>query len=121
MMNFLTLGIFWVGRQTQLNHLARSYRSLSWIHLVFLFAVSTTPFSTTLAGLLGEHCAARRGLVLQLDVRDRHGPGERRHAATDVYRDQATHCDRAGAVRVRGAAVRDQHLCKYRVHRGRAA
>jgi len=47
-MSFLTLGIFWVGQQTQLNHLARSDRSLSWIHLAFLFAVSITPFSTTL-------------------------------------------------------------------------
>ena len=47
-MSFLTLGIFWVGQQTQLNNLARSDRSLSWIHLMFLFAVSITPFSTTL-------------------------------------------------------------------------
>jgi uncharacterized membrane protein len=47
-MSFLTLGIFWVGQQTQLNHLERSERSLSWIHLVFLFAVTLTPFSTTL-------------------------------------------------------------------------
>ena len=47
-MSFLTLGIFWVGQQSQLNHLARSDRSLSWIHLFFLFAVSMTPFSTTL-------------------------------------------------------------------------
>jgi len=47
-MSFLTLSIFWVGQQTQLNHLRRSNRALSWIHLVFLFAVSMTPFSTTL-------------------------------------------------------------------------
>ena len=47
-MTFMTLGIFWVGQQTQLNHLVRSDRSLSWIHLVFLFAVSMTPFSTML-------------------------------------------------------------------------
>jgi uncharacterized membrane protein len=47
-MSFLTLGIFWVGQQTQLNHLERSERSLSWIHLVFLFGVSLTPFSTSL-------------------------------------------------------------------------
>lgn len=47
-MTFMTLGIFWVGQQTQLNHLERSDRSLTWIHLVFLFAVSMTPFSTTL-------------------------------------------------------------------------
>lgn len=47
-MSFLTLGIFWVGQQTQLNHFARSDRNLTWIHLVFLFAVSLTPFSTAL-------------------------------------------------------------------------
>ncbi|SRR5712691_7805228 len=47
-MTFMTLGIFWVGQQTQLNHLERSDRSLTWIHLVFLFAVSLMPFSTTL-------------------------------------------------------------------------
>jgi len=48
LMSFITLGIFWVGQQTQLNHLSRSNRSLSWIHISFLFAVSITPFSTTL-------------------------------------------------------------------------
>jgi TMEM175 potassium channel family protein len=47
-MSFLTLGIFWVGQQTQLNHLERSERSLTWLHLLFLFAVSLTPFSTAL-------------------------------------------------------------------------
>jgi TMEM175 potassium channel family protein len=48
MMSFLTLGIFWVGQQTQLNHLTRSDRSLSWIHILFLFAVTITPYSTKL-------------------------------------------------------------------------
>jgi uncharacterized membrane protein len=48
LMSFLTLGIFWVGQQTQLNHLERSARSLSWMHLVFLFAVTLIPFSTHL-------------------------------------------------------------------------
>ena len=48
MMSFLTLGIFWVGQQTQLNHLQRSDRSLTWIHLAFLFVVKVTPFSTAL-------------------------------------------------------------------------
>ena len=48
MMSFMTLGIFWVGQQTQLNYLARSNRSLTWIHIGFLFAVTTTPFSTRL-------------------------------------------------------------------------
>jgi len=58
MMSFLTLGIFWVGQQTQLNHLKRSDRSLSWIHIVFLFAVSLTPFSTMLlAGFIAHRLA----------------------------------------------------------------
>jgi uncharacterized membrane protein len=48
LMSFLTLGIFWVGQQTQLNHLTRGDRHLSWIHLAFLFAVTLTPFSTNL-------------------------------------------------------------------------
>jgi uncharacterized membrane protein len=45
-MSFMTLGIFWVGQQTQLNHLARSDRSLSWMHLTFLAVVCVVPFST---------------------------------------------------------------------------
>ena len=48
LMSFLTLGIFWVGQQTQLNHLARADRDLAWIHLAFLFAVTLMPFSTRL-------------------------------------------------------------------------
>src|SRR6202167_3631798 len=56
LMSFLTLGIFWVGQQTQLNHLARSNRSLSWIHIAFLFFVTITPFSTA---LLAEFTAYR--------------------------------------------------------------
>jgi uncharacterized membrane protein len=47
-MTFMTLGIFWVGQQTQLNHLTHSARSLSWMHILFLFAVCMTPFSTML-------------------------------------------------------------------------
>jgi uncharacterized membrane protein len=48
LMSFLTLGIFWVGQQTQLNHLERSERHLTWIHLAFLFVVTIMPFSTRL-------------------------------------------------------------------------
>ena len=61
MMSFLTLGIFWVGQQTQLNHLSRSSRSLTWMHLAFLFFVSITPFSTI---LLAEFLAFRLALLL---------------------------------------------------------
>lgn len=48
LMSFLTLGIFWVGQQTQLNQVERSNRDYSWLHLAFLFAVSLMPFSTSL-------------------------------------------------------------------------
>jgi len=47
-MSFMTLGIFWVGQGTQLNHLARSNRNYSWLQLFFLFAVTLVPFSTAL-------------------------------------------------------------------------
>jgi len=60
-MTFMTLGIFWVGQQTELNHLARSDRSLTWIHIAFLFTVSMTPFSTT---LLAEYTAYRGALLI---------------------------------------------------------
>ncbi|HEY4988981.1 MAG TPA: TMEM175 family protein [Opitutaceae bacterium] len=60
MMSFLTLGIFWVGQQTQLSHLERSDRHLTWITLAFLFAVTLLPFSTK---LLAEHYAYRTALI----------------------------------------------------------
>jgi uncharacterized membrane protein len=61
MMTFMTLGIFWVGQQTQLNHLQRSDRSLTWIHLAFLFVVTVMPFSTA---LLAEHTGYRLALLV---------------------------------------------------------
>ena len=58
LMSFLTLGIFWVGQQTQLNLLAHSNRDLAWIHLGFLFGVSLMPFSTALmAGFIAYRAA----------------------------------------------------------------
>jgi len=61
LMSFLTLGIFWTGQQTQFNALARSDRDLSWIHIVFLAAVSITPFSTS---LLAEFITFRTALLI---------------------------------------------------------
>src|SRR2546429_2760627 len=60
-MSFLTLGMFWVGQQTQLNHLERSDRNLAWIHVAFLSAVALMPFST---GLLAEFITYRLALVV---------------------------------------------------------
>lgn len=61
LMSFLTLGIFWVGQQTQLNQFARGDRYLTWIHLAFLFAVTLMPFSTS---LMAELIELRTALVL---------------------------------------------------------
>lgn len=61
LMSFLTLGIFWVGQQTQLNQLAGSDRNLTWIHLGFLFSVSLMPFSTS---LMAEFISYRIALLI---------------------------------------------------------
>ncbi|HEY1650171.1 MAG TPA: TMEM175 family protein [Terracidiphilus sp.] len=47
-MSFLTLGIFWAGQQTQLNHIGEGTRDLTWIHLGFLFTITMMPLSTRL-------------------------------------------------------------------------
>jgi uncharacterized membrane protein len=60
MMSFMTLGMFWVGQQTQLNHLERTDRHLTWINLAFLFAVTLLPFSTK---LLAEYYIFRTALL----------------------------------------------------------
>lgn len=61
LMSFLTLGIFWVGQQTQLNFFERANRNLAWLHLGFLFAVTLLPFTTS---LLAEFIELRTALVL---------------------------------------------------------
>lgn len=93
LMSFLTLGIFWVGQQTQLNHLERGNRTLAWIHLGFLFAVTLMPFST---GLIGTFIAYRvalaaywanilllGSLVRKRALRGARRPGARRRAGGD--------------------------------------
>jgi uncharacterized membrane protein len=59
-LSFLTLGIFWVGQQAQLECLARSNRHLTWLHLTFLLAISIMPFSTA---LLAQYINFRLALV----------------------------------------------------------
>src|SRR5437763_14776629 len=36
LLSLMTLGIFWVGQQTQLNQLKRADRDLSWLYFLFL-------------------------------------------------------------------------------------
>jgi uncharacterized membrane protein len=58
-MSFLTLGIFWAGQQTQLNHIEEGSRDLTWIHLGFLFTITLMPLSTR---LLAEFITYRAAL-----------------------------------------------------------
>jgi uncharacterized membrane protein len=61
LMSFLTLGIFWAGQQTQLNHIREGSRDLTWIHLGFLFTITLMPLTTR---LLAEFITYRSALVL---------------------------------------------------------
>ncbi len=60
LMSFLTLGIFWVGQQTQLNHLERADRNFAWIHMAFLATIAVLPFSTS---MLASFIAYRLALL----------------------------------------------------------
>jgi uncharacterized membrane protein len=60
-MSFLTLGIFWAGQQTQLNHIREGSRDLTWIHLAFLFTITTLPLTTR---LLAEFITYRTALLI---------------------------------------------------------
>jgi uncharacterized membrane protein len=61
LMSFMTLGIFWVGQQTQLNAFERSDRDLTWIHIGFLCVISLIPFTTK---LLNSFTYSRLALIL---------------------------------------------------------
>lgn len=61
LMSFMTLGIFWVGQQTQLNHLKRSDRDYTWISMGFLIGVVMVPFSTS---LLASHIGLRTAMLI---------------------------------------------------------
>jgi uncharacterized membrane protein len=48
LLSVMTLGIFWVGQQTQLNQLRRADRDFTWLSYLFLAMISALPFSTRL-------------------------------------------------------------------------
>jgi uncharacterized membrane protein len=60
-MTFMTVGIFWVGQQTQFQVFEHSNRDLTWIHIGFLLVVTLTPFSTA---LLAQYINYRIALVV---------------------------------------------------------
>jgi uncharacterized membrane protein len=60
LLSFLTLAIIWNGQQAQLNVFSKTNRSLTYIHMAFLFSVSMMPFSTR---LLSEYIGFRTALI----------------------------------------------------------
>ena len=86
LMSFMTLGIFWVGQQTQLNHLKRSDRDYTWISMGFLIGVVMVPFSTS---LLASHIGLRTAMLIYwsniLAIRK---PTRSRCKATYCWRDE---------------------------------
>jgi uncharacterized membrane protein len=52
LLSFTMLGTFWLAQHTFLERCRRSDRTLAWATLIFLFFVSTLPFS---ASTLAEH------------------------------------------------------------------
>jgi len=61
LMSLMTLGIFWVGQQTQLNRLERADRDLTWLHFIFLAVITLLPFTTR---LLATYFAYRTAFAL---------------------------------------------------------
>jgi uncharacterized membrane protein len=58
---FMTLGIFWIAQQSQIDAFSHVDRDLTWIHLGFLAAVALMPFSTA---LLAHFITYRTALVV---------------------------------------------------------
>ena len=61
LLSLMTLGIFWLGQQTQLSQLERSNRNLTWLHFLFLGVVTVLPFSTR---LLADFLAYRTAFLI---------------------------------------------------------
>jgi uncharacterized membrane protein len=61
LLSFMTLGIFWIGQQTLLNHLHRTDRFLTWLLLWYLATIAVLPVST---GLLADFITYRTAVVL---------------------------------------------------------
>ena len=132
LMSFLTLGIFWVGQQTQLNHLAHSERHLTWIHLAFLFIVTIMPFSTRLLIEFVDYRTALLAywanifllgamLYLSWSARNAGWPHQERYTAANCGSYPPTHLDCSIALRVWRAALRFPPVLEHRVHRSYAA
>ena len=127
LMSFLTLGIFWLGQQAQLDRLERSDRDLAWMHVAFLCVVSLVPFSTA---LLAEFITYRVALVVywgnilllgsgtsrDMAPCNASGTHQGRYVAGSRGRDMPPDHHRANVVRVGRGTLHFQHLLEHRLH-----
>jgi len=132
LMSVMTLGIFWVGQQTQLNHFARagpqprldSHRvpvlclSGSLFHCAFGRVHS---LSDSAADLLVQCFAARTHTLLELELRNPGQPSLSRHPRRNSSRRCPPHRHRAIALCLRRRALLSQHVLQHRRHRNGAS
>src|SRR5262249_30322480 len=58
--SFLMLGIYWIGQHNQFHLIRCADRTLLWINIVFLMAISFVPFSTALLSAYPLQSSAQR-------------------------------------------------------------
>jgi hypothetical protein len=128
-MSVMTLGIFSVGWQTQLNHFTRAHGNLAWIHIAFLRPLGLVPLSTALLAefihhrtrrLPVQHSAARRSASLELELCHSDPSALPRYSRRNSSRGRTTHRDRVSALCRRRRSVFFQHLLRHRRHRAGA-
>ena len=61
LLSFLTLGLFWIGQQTVLNHLHRTDRYMTWLLLGYLALIAIVPVTT---GLLADYITYRTAVIV---------------------------------------------------------
>ncbi len=127
LMSVMTLGIFWLGQQTQLSQLASMNRNLSWLHFVFLAVITALPFSTrVLAGFFDYRLAflvyyvnillAGASLYVAWRYAERAGLTTEKSARTSCRGDPPADRARPGALRDRRARRPRQHAARRRLH-----
>jgi uncharacterized membrane protein len=52
--SFVILGVYWFGHRSQFTFIVHSNRTLSWLNILFLLAISVIPFSADVLGRFHE-------------------------------------------------------------------
>ena len=60
-LSMITLGVFWIAQQTQLDHTESIDKSLTWLHFLFLTSITLIPFSS---GVFSNYPEFRTSLIV---------------------------------------------------------